>query len=65
MIADYGLNTLKKYCKIFSDYQNYNNYSSPEIWEKYFNNQPSKGEFDQEIYDTPKYSSLRQDSQTR
>lgn len=31
-IADYGLKSLKKFCKLFSRYQNYNAWSPPEIW---------------------------------
>jgi serine/threonine protein kinase len=32
-LADYGLSSLKKYCKVFSNYSNINNWSPPEIWD--------------------------------
>ena len=32
-LADYGLKSLKKFCKLFLRYQNHNAWSSPEIWQ--------------------------------
>ncbi|CDW81984.1 protein kinase [Stylonychia lemnae] len=32
-IADYGLKSLKKFCKLFSRYQNHNPWSAPEVWQ--------------------------------
>ena len=31
-IADYGLHSLKKYCKLFIKYANLNSWSPPEMW---------------------------------
>lgn len=31
-IADYGLKSLKKFCKLFAGYANHNYWSCPEIW---------------------------------
>jgi 5-methylthioribose kinase len=33
LIGDYGLYSLKKFMKIFEDYEMINNYSPPEVWE--------------------------------
>lgn len=32
-IADYGMFALKKFCKLFNNYEMVNNWSAPEIWE--------------------------------
>ena len=32
-IGDYGFTTLKKYCKMFHNYDQLSNWSAPEIWE--------------------------------
>lgn len=32
MIADYGMRSLKKFCKLFNKYSNTNFWSAPEIW---------------------------------
>lgn len=44
-IADYGLKTLKKFCKVFLKYNNHNVWSPPEVWADDRNQQ--------EFYDTP------------
>jgi serine/threonine protein kinase len=31
-IADYGLKSLKKFCKLFLKYTNHNQWSPPEVW---------------------------------
>ena len=31
-IADFGLKSLKKFCKLFLKYQNHNQWSAPEVW---------------------------------
>jgi serine/threonine protein kinase len=31
-LADYGLKSLKKYCKLFEQYNSLNSYSAPETW---------------------------------
>lgn len=31
-IADYGLKSLSKFCKLFARYQNHNSCSPPEVW---------------------------------
>lgn len=33
LIGDYGLYSLKKFCKIFQEYNMANNSSAPEVWE--------------------------------
>ena len=34
VIGDYGLESLKKMCRIFNGYSTLSNYSPPELWEK-------------------------------
>ena len=48
-IGDFGLFTLKKFCKLFNNYQMLNKWSAPEIWEKHYKSsiEPDDGaEFD-------------------
>ena len=35
-IGDFGLFTLKKFCKLFHGYDMLNNWSAPEIWESHY-----------------------------
>ena len=37
-IGDFGLPSLKKYCKLFHNYINFSNWSAPEIWQAQFKN---------------------------
>jgi len=32
-ISDYGMHSLKKFCKLFHGYEMLNNWSAPEVWE--------------------------------
>lgn len=32
-LADYGMRSLKKFCKLFANYSNVNNWSPPEVWD--------------------------------
>ena len=32
LIGDYGMQTLKKFCKMFNGYSMLSNWSAPEIW---------------------------------
>jgi len=35
-IGDYGMHSLKKFCKLFHGYETLNNWSAPEVWESQY-----------------------------
>ena len=43
-IGDFGMTSLKKFCKLFNNYEMLNNCSAPEVWEKHFNG-PTSNEY--------------------
>ena len=60
-IGDFGMTSLKKFCKLFNGYELLNNFSAPELWEKHFNgpfsdkNGPGDISFNSESVKNPKY----------
>lgn len=44
-IGDFGLSTLKKFCKLFHDYSMLSHWSAPEVWECHYQ-QPNKDSMD-------------------
>lgn len=54
-IGDFGLFTLKKFCKLFHNYQMVNKWSAPEVWESLYMPKAETADDEQNYPEPTKY----------